>query len=76
MKAAIECLPAKLQTMGETGRQRVLELHHPARQAEQLRTLFFDAVESKRLRKHAALSRTSATKIDDAGDCGRHAAYN
>ena len=44
MKAAIECAPAKLQSMGETGRQRVLELHHPVRQAEQLHTLFFDAV--------------------------------
>ena len=47
MKAAIECPPAKLQTMGECGRQRVLELHHPARQAEQLRALFSTAAAAR-----------------------------
>jgi colanic acid/amylovoran biosynthesis glycosyltransferase len=39
LKAVGECPPEKLQAMGERGRQRVLEMHHPERQAEQLKAL-------------------------------------
>src|SRR5205085_2518257 len=48
MKAASECPPEKLRAMGERGRQCVIELHHPVRQAEQLRDLFLGAVEDAR----------------------------
>jgi colanic acid/amylovoran biosynthesis glycosyltransferase len=47
LKLASECPPEKLQTMGERGRNRVVELHHPVQQADKLRTLFFDAQKSR-----------------------------
>jgi len=45
---ASECPPERLRAMGELGRERVLELHHPARQAEQLKSLFLNAIASMR----------------------------
>jgi glycosyltransferase involved in cell wall biosynthesis len=48
LEIAHECPRAILQEMGETGRKRVLELHDPVRQAEQLKALFCAAVKSAR----------------------------
>jgi colanic acid/amylovoran biosynthesis glycosyltransferase len=44
MKDAARCDDAQLKQMGEIGRQRVLELHHPCRQTEKLLELFEAAV--------------------------------
>jgi glycosyltransferase involved in cell wall biosynthesis len=55
LKAASECPPERLHKMGERGRARVLELHHPVRQAEQLKALFLSAVANSRAKSPNAI---------------------
>jgi colanic acid/amylovoran biosynthesis glycosyltransferase len=47
LKEAANCDDNRLQQMGEHGRQRVLELHHPTHQTEQLLSLLQTAAEEK-----------------------------